>query len=157
MGMTSYAKLIFGCDLGDEDAGLELPWDTEEFDHDLEGWWRTVKGYKPPFELYNSEGARLPIWTAEKRDELYHHRKEFDEENPCPVEINYIGHPDFSGQVLSTKSHQIFRSEWSEALEIKSEDLFQTSKMEATLQAFCAEYGIKPLKGPCWILGAYYG
>lgn len=159
MGMTSRAKLIYGVDLGDENDGVELPWNAEFIEDDIDAWWRSIKGYKPPFEMFDAAGSWLPGMESQKdkQREYYNHRYAWEAENPCPVELEWLGHPDYAAKVLTVKGSNTFESEWSEATEINLLVLSETSRMEATLQAFCAEYGITPLKGPCWILGAYYG
>ena len=64
MGMDASSDIVFGVLLKTDDEG-NYPWGD-----DLDEWWLTnVRGYKPPFEIYDEAGNYLIGMNNEKRNE----------------------------------------------------------------------------------------
>jgi hypothetical protein len=84
MGTSSDGCICLGV-MYDEDH--EFLWDNYEQPVD---WWREHEGYKPPFELYDSDGAWLngieP--STEQCREYYDHRDQWDKDNPIPFDMH---------------------------------------------------------------------
>lgn len=87
MGQSTNAQLCYGIAF-DEDT--EFPWHAEQFDGEIEQWWRELLGYKPSFELFNEDGDWLDgVMPPNEQIEAYFaERKKFDKDHPAlPVEV----------------------------------------------------------------------
>ncbi len=86
MSVSTNGQMCYGCLLEEE---VELPWDTEEFDHDIEAWWRSVNGYVPPCDPWTPEGNYAPGWSKDdpRFREYYDHKHAWEKEHPILVEL----------------------------------------------------------------------
>ena len=53
MGMSTDGEIHYGIKF-DED--FVFPWNTDEFEYDIEEWWQEVGGFQPLFQLYDADG-----------------------------------------------------------------------------------------------------
>ena len=88
MGVSTDGQICFGI-LFDE--GFEFPWDSNEFEGDIEGWWTfDVLEFRHSFEIFTPEGEYLggERPPEERITEYFRERREFTERNPeLPVEL----------------------------------------------------------------------
>ncbi len=154
MSISSDGQLCYGIEF---DYGYEFPWDDENFEGDIEEWWRFVNGYEPPFQLYDGGdyvgGVRPP---EEKIDEWYDHRKKFDDEHPLPIACVLHCSYDYGMYILAVKGTYYSASRGYP----KTIDNFDVDEYNLkTLIDFCKKY-IKDDKielKPKWILSSLYG
>lgn len=89
MGTSTNGQICFGY-LFDE--GYEFPWDTEEFDGDIEKWWLSVSGFKPSVNPFTQDRELAPGFTeGDPRIEIYFQEsRDWLKNHPCPIsEVNY--------------------------------------------------------------------
>jgi len=157
--MTTYTdgQICYGVLL---EEGVELPWESDEHDGDIERWWRyDVLGYENPFEMFTPEGAWIggEPWPEEKTEQYYGERKDFDRANPpLPVElVNYCS-GNFPMLVLAIPASRYTASRgYPEKFE-PSKLLVDEGEVKRLLD-FCKEYNIKFAEEPAWYLSSYWG
>jgi len=150
MGIDSDAYLAYGVDFGEEG---EFPWEGEEYNGDIEDWWREIKGFSP---------SVVPDWLADDSLErqavvkqYFDERKSFDEANPLPVDV--IGHcsDDYMMTILAVKGTEK-RADRGDPVEIAQSDMFPEPNAQKMID-FCKEYGIELPSEPTWLLFSYMG
>lgn len=150
MGVSTDGIVCFGI-LLDED--VELPWESGEWeeDSDIEGWWRATRGYQEPFVIAD--------WDAVSDDQMrayYEHRREWEEEHPCPVEPVNCCSGEYPMWILAVPgSVQTAHRGLPQTLEVPT---VHEAAGEQLLK-FCVTYGIEIEEGnkPQWWLCSYCG
>ena len=151
MGISSDGQLCFGIDFGEE---YEFPWIDEDGESDIDDWWREVNGYKPLYtDLWDENGNYGEGYTEEKWQEEYNRKREWDKQNPLPVEFCYYCSYDYPMHILSIPSTRIHccRGEAVEVTNLKIDDSWR-----GILKDFCDTYNIK-FEEPKWWLTSMYG
>jgi hypothetical protein len=158
MGQSTNGQICFGI-LFPED--YKLPWkDSSE-----EDWWRTVNGYKPPFELYNSQGEYLNGKKPPQSeiDQYYQAQREFDDNNPFPFElVNYCS-LDCPMYILAIKE-SVKTAYRGYPEEISPQTLVEQYEWKTQLNDFAEKY-INTSESaeeeidltPKWYLSSYWG
>ena len=154
MGTSTNGQICYGIMFEDE---YEFPWDSDEYDGDIDDWWlRAVLGYKPSFELYNADGNWIDgIKPAkEKKDAYFQELRDFKAQNPkIPVElVNYCS-GDFPMWILAVPSSCIeaYRGD-----PLAFQDLSVGWKDTEALFKFCNDYGLSGSNAHWW-LSSYWG
>jgi len=159
VGQNARATIAYGIPF-EEDQ--EFPWDEAPFDGDVEEWWRTIKGYKLPFEMFDSKGDWLPGFEKDKEkcDEYYKHRREWLENNPVPVAVLTMDSYDASRYFIAALETEVW-VDWGEHKEIVLNSLNPLKKHVNALNEFVAEYlsgeNFDIEDAPKWHLFAFYG
>lgn len=158
MSTTTDGQICFGIAFEEE---FEFPWKAEQFDGDIEDWWRFTNLYKEPFEIYDDNdpsgyaGGVKP--SEEKILEYYTHRREWLKANQLPVvEVNYCS-CDYPIYMLAVPS-SVKNANRGNPLVFKPEELQVTPKEQLDLMTFCINYEIEiGDSNPEWYLSSYWG
>ncbi len=157
MGSDARVHICYGVIL-DDDA--EYPWDSEEFNGDLEEWWITkVKGFKHSFEIYENDEYINGQKPKQSIIDKYHDEKnDFIKSNPLPFELYDCGSTSYGDciKVLGLKEPS-FYSDWEEPSEIDFSKLVVSEKDKLSIISFCEEYEILYEKEPTWYACCTYG
>lgn len=150
MGCNARAEIRYGYPCA-EDA--ELPWGE-----DIEGWWREINGYKPPFELYTDEGEYIGGKKPNENliDKYYEHQHKWEEENPLPVMLCFTGSHDYP-QTFIALPDAGSETEWGHFLNINDDCMAQKPDRHEVLEKFISDYEIETDGEPGWYLFAFYG
>lgn len=146
--------------------GFEFPWET----YDEEGWWRKVKGYKPPFELYTEDGEYINGVKPEQAqiDAYYEHQRNWEKANPFPVEVVNYCSGDCPMYILAAKGSLLSNSR-GYPLEFDPNNM-KMGDWQALIE-FCETYLLKKIDEyngeewndekilikPKWYLTSYWG
>lgn len=150
MGMSTDATISYGVML-DED--YEFPW--ADFD-DIDNWWASIRGYKPPFELFDADGNYLNgVEPSDgKVSEYFAHRREWETLNPLPVDlVNYCS-GDYEMYILAVPGSTTTASR-GYPKDVTDADLSMIPEGTETLRQFCEEFGF-PSEFKWW-LSSYWG
>lgn len=152
MGTSTDGQICFGITFEDD---FFFPWDAEEYDSDVEEWWKAVNGFVPIQGVWTEDGEKCEGVTSEVFDAYYDHRREWEKQNPIPlVEVNYCS-GEYPMYILATPSSVITAN--SGYVEIISpQDLIVDEKEKQALLDFCTKYGIEHDE-PQWSLSSYWG
>ena len=84
MGVSTDGQICYGIKF-DED--FEFPWANDN--EAIEGWWRKVNGYIPPFQLYDEDGDYVGKTkpATEKIVTYYQAQGQWDAAHPLPIEL----------------------------------------------------------------------
>lgn len=152
MGQSTNGQICYGVKF-EEDT--ELPWG----ELDWEEWWRSVRGYKRPFQLYDDngeyiDGKRPP---ENKISEYFHHQRDWDAANPMPVTmVNYCSGECPMYILAVPSSVKVARRGYPE--EIDPLDLAVAHEEVEPLLAFIREYmPAAENPEPKWYLSSYWG
>lgn len=155
MGVSTNGIIGFGvvCD-----EGTELPWDTEEFDGDIEEWWRRENDFRDIHSPWTPDGNYATGWGDKdpRLDEYYRHRREWLESHPVPIELeNYCSGdcPMYALTVpgLGTSCRRGYPKTFEPS------ELVATPDQAESLKAFLMKYGIEYEGEPGWLLMSYWG
>lgn len=155
MTTSTDAILCYGIAI-DEDA-MPFPWQTDEFDGDLEDWWREkVLGFKHSKPIFGPDGNYLQGTKPSKEDfqAYYDEIHAFNEANPKPpVKVVRHCHHEYTMYILAVPSTFI-EAERGRPEEITGLNVTQ-DEIDA-LVSFCADHGIEG-EAPRWWLASYWG
>ena len=156
MSISVEGAICFGFVCG-EGCGeeTEFPWD-EEFDGDIDEWWRHVKGYQPLYKAFTAEGNYAEGWHENdpRFKEYFDHRFKWVKDNPLPVALLNCGSSDCPMYVIAVPNLG-FECEWGYPT------IFEPSQLEVSdvqinaLKAFLDEYDIDYEGEPQWLLISY--
>lgn len=67
--------------------GTSFPWDQDEFESDMESWWRHVNGFVDIHKPFDERGNYCAGWSRDdvRLSEHYRLRREWLESHPLPV------------------------------------------------------------------------
>jgi hypothetical protein len=157
MGSSPDGIICYGVSFPDE---FEFPWSE---DGEIDSWWRDVRGYAHPQggphdgTEFNEDG-RSNGWTDDNIGEYYDHRRQWEKDNPLPVEEVRCYSYDANAVVLAVPG-TVLTSGDGEALEFDPEDLDRKvcDGALALFYQFLAKYELAPQPNPSWILTSFYG
>jgi len=163
MGVSTDGQLSFGIAFEEEYC---FPWDEEKWEGDIGDWWVCgICGYKPPFELYNSDGGyvngeRPP---EEKLSEYYDHRSKFEANNPMPVNPVMHCSYDYPMYIIAVNGTESSNSR-GYPTEVNPDSMVVTDEQIRVLVDFCTkycqpqdEYTERPNMEPKWYLTSLWG
>lgn len=156
MSTTTDGQICFGIDLGEDYH--ELPWYTEEYEHDIEAWWMDVKDYKRPFKVYTEDGMDYLDGMRDdtKVKEYFRHQRDWLTSNPIPIEMVNTCSMDYPMYIIATpKSIRNVNRGYPEPF--KPQELKVTLAESSALISFCKEYDIEIDSEPQWYLSSYWG
>lgn len=156
MGVSTNGQISYGI-LFEE--GFEFPWDCEQFDGDIEDWWKSANGYQnPEFDPYDERGDYKPgVTKDDPRIAAYHgHAREWLQANPVPVELVNCCSADCPIYILSlpefgATANRGYPQAFHPTL------LVERPEHAQQLVDFCAKYGIETSDEPKWWLSSYWG
>lgn len=155
MGVSTDGIIGFGIPF---EEGTEFPWDAEEFDGDIETWWRSVNGYVAPYEPWTPEGEYAEGWSSgdPRLTEYFDHRREWMTQHPVPVkDVNYCS-GDYPMYALCVPISVIECSRGTPAT-FDPKTLHITEAATKELLEFCRKYEIEIDTEPAWLLMSYWG
>ena len=161
MSVSTDGQICYGVAFPEE---WEFPWMGDEYSNDIHDWWRTVCGFKPPFEIFNDKEEWIePRPSDEKVEEYWDVIRKFDKEHPVP-EVEVVNYCSCNSPmyIIAVKSSYRYNSRgYPEAF--SPSDLTVTDKDRDSLLDFIGKYcmdgGEKDeLKiEPKWYLSSYWG
>ncbi len=150
------------------DEGFEFPWDADEFDGDIEEWWKHVNGYDNPHYCPFTEAGEYkddaPVTVDQfgqksvKHDDprvsaYYEYRRKWMSSNPVPIEVVNYCSGDCPMYVLAVKHIECSRGYPQEIdpalLEVTDDD-------KQRLRDFLERFDIEADE-PKWWLTSYWG
>jgi hypothetical protein len=156
MPISTNGQICFGIMFKDDD---EFPWNTEEYNYDLETWWiKLICGYKPPFEIYvDEEGTLLKDVSQDKKEEYWLHLREFKKLHPVPIEEISCCHWDDPMYILAVSRTYLCANRGSPE-EFNPADLTVSKEEIQKLMDFIKKYlNLNEIPEPKWYLSSYYG
>jgi hypothetical protein len=155
MGTSTDGQLCFGISFEED---FEFPWKTEEDNNDIDAWWLIVSGFKASFSPYDSSGNyKDSIIVGDPRINAYHTEvREWNEENPLPVELVYHCSYDYPMFILAVKGTMTSASR-GYPCEINPDELKVSDEKIAELKGFCEKYNIETDDEPKWWLSSLWG
>lgn len=154
MTTATDAQLCYGIAF-DEDT--EFPWSGEEFDGEIEIWWRQMLGYRPSFEIFDEDGN----WPdgveppEERIDAYFEERENFDRDHPAlPVEVVHHCSANHPMYILAVPVTSIVAKR-GYPVAVKPETLYVPPAKVDALIAFCNAHGI-PASPPKWWLSSLW-
>ena len=156
MTTSTNGQICYGIAL-DEDT--EFPWDSDEYEGDIDDWWVSgVLGYQPPFKMYNSAGNFINGVEPpkEKVKAYYQDRRDFKARNPkLPIELVNCCSGDYPMWILAVPSScRSAGRGYPEAFH--PSELSVSDDEVAALEEFCDNYDIER-DAPNWWLSSYWG
>ena len=154
MGTSTDGQICYGIAFEEE---FEFPWDGD-YD-DIDEWWiYGVHGYKPSFELYDSDGGYLDGREPSKEEtsRYYDERRAFAEAHPLPVELVTHCSYDYPMYILAVKGSLISNSRGF-PVEIAPSSLSVADADRQALLRFCVDHGIEHDDEPKWLLTSMWG
>lgn len=151
MGISSDGQISYGIAFEEE---TEFPWG----EHEIEEWWRELKGYKPSVQLYDSEGQYLngKQPSNEEIKAYYNEQRAWEAANPLPVQLVLHCSYDYAMHILAVPG--TFKSASRGHPEELDPAMFTVSQEQRDgLMAFCREHGIESPGEPRWWLSSLYG
>jgi len=149
MGTSVEAEISFGVFI-DEGHGLDLPWEQDSCECDIDFWWEQTNNKpenpnKYPFDKNSVDKNEYEKWKNwETNWEIKH---------PMPFQKCYIYSYEYGGYILAAKS-SVFGSCGS-VDEFNKDGLKVLDSEVEALKKVCKEYGIEgELR---WYLTAYMG
>ena len=157
MGASTDGQICYGIV---SEEGIEFPWDTEQFEGDIDEWWiRDVLGFRHSFEIYDRDGEYIGgEQPPQEKISRYHEEKRvFKENNPkLPVElVNYCSgeYPMYILAIPETcnSARRGYPTEFDPA------SMVVTDEQKQSLINICNAYGIEFENEPAWYLSSYWG
>jgi len=154
MGTSTDGQLSFGIVF---EEGFEFPWNDEDFDGEIDDWWRSVNGYTNPHpDPFTEGGAYKPEFNRDSTEvrTYFNHQFDWDKQNPFPIEVVNYCHIDYPMYLLAVKHIECSRRYPREIdpafLEVGAEDRMRLTR-------FLLDYGIETNNEPKWWLTSYWG
>lgn len=161
MSMNARTQIVYGIEFPED---YQFPWDVRD---SIEDWWvYDVMEYKNPVELYTEEGDYLNGTepTNEQRKLYYDSKREFFNEHPCPVKLEYFGSYQSSQIIVSVKDVGIMAGSWQPSPINESGLKISDEKIKALkyfIKEHCTplnDYDEMPDSNEAgWLLSCYYG
>lgn len=152
MGLSTDGQLSFGYVF---EEGYEFPWDSEEFEGDIDEWWRNVKGFESTVEYPYDEAGNYKEGFSSKSPEIktyYDEMTEWDKANPLPVQlVNYCSE-EYPMYILAAK-HMVANRGYPNKVSLA--DLSDIAEAHVRLQNFLAEFSIEPEGEFGWWLSSH--
>ena len=138
------------------DEDFEFPWDAEQWEGDIEEWWRDVKGFSNPmYYPFDQEGDYEPGYNCGSPEvgDYFRYRREWLESNPIPIEVVNYCSCDCPQYLLASRHMSCSRGR---PQEVSVEFLRETDEAFQDLAAFLDEYDIKSENEASWWLTSYW-
>jgi hypothetical protein len=139
MGVFTNGQICYGIIF---EEGYEFPWNSEDFDGDIEEWWLVESGWEyedeKPFEQYSKR------------------RRDWEESHPLPVKLVNYSSSNYPAYVLACPSSEVTVDNGYTKV-FKPNTLIASGKELNNLLQFCEKYGLLCDNGPDWILSSYWG
>lgn len=134
------------------EEGFEFPWDTEDYENDIEVWWRDIKGFVNPVDCpFDEDGNFKPGYNHENSRQYYQEISKWHRANPVPVElVNYCS-GDYPMFILAAKTETANRGY---PVEIPPEFFTDAEEAYQRLMAFVEEFNIAYESEPKWYLSS---
>ena len=155
MSTSTNGEIAFGV-LCEE--GTEFPWDDDEFEDDIETWWRSVNGFVDVYQPYTPEGNYAEEWSHgdPRFREYFDKRHAWEADNPLPVDLVNYCHSDVPMYVIAVPGVGLSCSRgYPEVFDPKK--LKVSHEQEFKLLQFLAQYKINYTGEPAWLLTSYWG
>lgn len=156
MGTSTDGQICFGV-MFEED--YEFPWNAEQYDDDIEAWWRDVHGYKNPApNPFTEEGEYNDGFSSgdPRVSEYFDRQRDWMKKNPVPVtEVNYCS-GDCPMIIIAVPS-TVKTNNRGYPLEFSPSLLTVRVKEVKMLRDFCTKYGLAEDCTPKWWLSSYWG
>ena len=152
MGVSTDGQICFGTAF---EEGMEFPWDSDEYDEDIEGWWIcAIHKYRPSFEIYDNKGEYLEGVkpSDEKINEYYRALRDFKNAHPLPVELVRHCSGDYPMYILAIP-RTIKKASRGYPEEIKPSEMIVTQDEHDLLIEFCKTHDIEA-EAPRWWLSS---
>jgi len=158
MGVSTDGQICYGILLDEE---VELPWGDDKYDDGIYDWWvYTVKGYEPPFEMFDDDGEYIggeSNWTTQQIDHYFEHLWLFRKQNPLPVELVNVCSNDYPIYIIAAPETCV-RATRGYPLPFEPSQLDNVSlAQKEELIKFCDDYEIEYDGEPQWYLSSYWG
>ena len=155
MGRSTDGQICFGFDFGE---GHEFPWDSEEYEGDIVEWWRAVNGFKDKYKPFDESGEWAEGWSTDdpRMREHYGARREWDKENPIPIEQVNTCSGDYPMWILAIPGTATVARRGGPKRFDPSALKVDTGKYDAMI-GFFNDHGIEPAGEPDWFLSSYWG
>jgi hypothetical protein len=132
--------------------GFQFPWSSDEFDGDIDAWWRSINGFDNIHEKpYNEEGEYKPGQNSASASVYYDARRKWSNQNPVPVKL--VNYCSAEQPMIIIADSDTFEAEWGSPASFNHDDFSQNGADD--LKAFLDKYGIKYEGEPQWWLSAY--
>lgn len=154
MGTNTDGQICYGI-LLDEDCD-PLPWDAEEYDSDIDGWWLDEMHFENSMEIYDTCG-RMEGVTREDISKYFEERRSFLEEHPLPIEVVNVCSLDCPMWVLAIPGSTITASRGYPVEIATSHFNLEHREWDKSLLAFCKTFKIEFEDKPKWYLSSYWG
>ena len=163
MGVSTDGQICYGIKF---EESYVFPWDIKPYRGDWTGWWLSICGYQPLFELYTAEGNFLNGCrpSEEKIGAYFAAERAFEEAHPFPIDIVNYCSGDFSMYILAVPRLSISNSRGYPVI-FNPSDLTATPAERQALIDFCVQYCSPrkdsfdefPAMEPHWYLSSYWG
>lgn len=125
----------------------------------IEYWWKSVKGYKAPYEIYDEHGEYKDGVKPEESvfREYYDHRHDWEEKNPLPVKlVNYCS-LECPMYILAVPNSLITANRGCPTSLSKKEFELSNDEIQVLID-FCQDYNIEcDISEMTWHLSSYCG
>lgn len=155
MGVSTDGQICFGIAF---ENGQEFPWDSSEYDGDIETWWIcAVHEYQSPFEIYNNNGGYLGgVKPPDERiNEYYQAERDFKSAHSLPVELVYHCSGDCPMYILAVP-RTIKKAARGYPEEIKPGEMIVTQDECGLLVEFCETHGIEAEVPRWWLTSMWW-
>ena len=141
MGVTTDGQISYGIMLTEE---VELPWDTDEFEYEIEDWWLKQTGFKLKYE--------------DDPDTYFTEVKAWLDIHPIPVEpVNYCS-GDYPMYILAVpNSVKTYSRGYPLMFDPTALERISPEEHRSIIE-FCKKYEIETDgEHPGWYLSSYWG
>lgn len=157
MGISTDGQICFGILLDD---GIELPWDAEPYDGDIDEWWiREIHGFKPSVEIFDESGMYLNGVAPDQAliDQHFTEISAARTAHPLPVELVNVCHSDEPIWIVAVHDWLLTANRGC-PVSFNPADLVDTKQMRDALRDFVALAGIDTgEQQPNWWLSSNMG
>lgn len=151
MGKRVRGKICFGVLVQE---GAKMPWDSEEYDRDIDVWWGQVHSFQPSVDPWaRGKPSHGSVYDAE----CHTYFTELDawmQRHPLPVKPVNMGSSGDPRWVLAIPSSEL-RAEWGEPIVFDPDSLCVSQAELGALADFLGAHFLDFKELPTWFLGGY--
>ena len=155
MGVSTDGQICCGVLLEEE---IELPWDADQWDGDIDAWWRDINGFKHSREVFDADGHYLPGFSRQSDlDWYYGEERDWDElHGRVPVELVNACSAEYPIWIVALPgSCHVARRGDPEKFD--PTELCVEATVTAVLTDFLDRFGIEYDGAAAWYLSSYWG
>lgn len=156
MSISTDGEICYGALLDDE---IELPWDGEEFDGEIDSWWIHFLGFEPSVEIYDRHGDFADGIGRSEIDKYDRELKSFRQKNPLPIACVNACSGDYPLWIIAIPDSVM--TAWRGYPKVfDPAELAEcpTAEWAEIILNFCSNVGIlSPEEKPKWYLSSYWG